>query len=143
MIRIHRVCSVEEELLAAFERLLPQLTQASIPTAEELRALLDSGSVLLAAIENGQMVGLGCLCVFRSPSGLHAHIEDVVVEESQRGKGIGEALVLGLVEEGRRLGLKGISLTCNPRREAANRLYGRLGFKQWQTNNYWLELGGD
>lgn len=141
MIRIDRVCSVEEELLAAFERLLPQLTQASIPTVEELRALLDSGSVLLAAIENGQMVGLGCLCVFRSPSGLHAHIEDVVVEESQRGKGIGEALVLGLVEEARRLGLKGISLTCNPRRQAANRLYARLGFKQWQTNNYWLELG--
>lgn len=140
MIELARVTQVDGSLLVAFERLLPQLTQASIPTYQDLSDLIDSPSVLLSARVDGQIVGLGCLCVFRSPSGIHAHIEDVVVEESQRGKGIGEQLVNGLIEAARHLELKGISLTCNPRRIEANLLYQKLGFKQWQTNNYWLDL---
>ncbi|HEY3313569.1 MAG TPA: GNAT family N-acetyltransferase [Anaerolineales bacterium] len=139
---ITRVSIVDQELLEAFKRLMPQLTNAPIPDAAELRSLLDSPSILVVArfAAQGTIIGAGTLAVFRTPSGLHAHIEDVVVDENLRGKGIGEALVKELLQIAREQGLKGVSLTCNPRREAANWLYQKMGFKKWETNLYWYEL---
>jgi ribosomal protein S18 acetylase RimI-like enzyme len=140
---ITRVEAVSPELLAAFERLIPQLTKAPIPTPEELQSLLDSTSVLIVArfsSQAGLIIGAGTLGVFRTPSGLHAHIEDLIVDEALRGQGVGEALVLKLLQIAREMGLQGVSLTCNPRRTAANRLYQKMGFKKWETNTYWYEL---
>jgi ribosomal protein S18 acetylase RimI-like enzyme len=140
---IERVTTITAELLAAFERLIPQLTNAPIPTSDELQKLIDSPSVLIIVRypdSTGPIVGSACLGVFRTPSGIHAHVEDVIVDESMRGRGIGEALVNALLDLARRMGLKGVSLTCNPRREAANRLYRKMGFKKWNTNVYWYEL---
>ena len=142
---ILRVTSVTPELLTAFERLIPQLTKAPIPTPEELQKLLDSLSVLIVARtpgETGEIVGAGTLGIFRTPSGLHAHVEDVIIDEAQRGQGLGEALVRHLLQIAREMGLKGVSLTCNPRRVAANQLYRKMGFKPWETNVYWYELDG-
>ncbi|GAB4484781.1 MAG: hypothetical protein Fur0016_15690 [Anaerolineales bacterium] len=143
MFTIHPVTSVTPELLSAFERLIPQLTQAPVPTPGELQSLIDSPSRLILARypdETGPIVGSACLGVFRTPSGLHAHIEDVIVDESLRGQGIGEGLVNALLDIARQMGLKGVSLTCNPRRVAANQLYKKMGFKEWKTNTYWYEL---
>jgi ribosomal protein S18 acetylase RimI-like enzyme len=144
-ISITRVETITPELLAAFERLIPQLTQAPIPTPAELQKLIDSPSVLILARSpgaDGQIVGAATLGVFRTPSGLHAHVEDVIVDDALRGQGIGEALVNRLLEIAREMGLKGVSLTCNPRRVAANALYRKMGFKKWETNVYWYELDG-
>ncbi|MCX7754871.1 MAG: GNAT family N-acetyltransferase [Anaerolineales bacterium] len=143
MFTIHFVTSVTPELLSAFERLMPQLTKAPAPTADELAALIASPSRLIIARspgETGPIVGSACLGVFRTPSGLHAHIEDVIVDSSARGQGIGQALVNTLLEMAREMGLKGVSLTCNPRRVAANELYKKMGFKEWKTNTYWYDL---
>jgi ribosomal protein S18 acetylase RimI-like enzyme len=140
---IARVETVTQELLSAFERLIPQLTKAPIPTPEELQKLIDSPCVLILARSSeagGQIVGAATLGVFRTPSGLHAHVEDVIVDDALRGQGIGEALVKGLLDIAREMGLKGVSLTCNPRRAAANGLYRKMGFKKWETNVYWYEL---
>jgi len=140
---ITRVETITTELLSAFERLIPQLTRAPIPTPEELQKLIDSPSVLILARApgaDGQIVGAATLGVFRTPSGLHAHVEDVIVDESMRGQGIGEALVNHLLENAREMKLQGVSLTCNPRRVAANQLYQKMGFKKWETNVYWYEL---
>ena len=148
---ITRVENVTPELLAAFERLIPQLTQAPIPTAKELQKLIDSPSVLILARAtqkacraspgaDGQIVGAATLGIFCTPSGMHAHVEDVIVDDAMRGQGIGEALVNHLLEIAREMGLKGVSLTCNPRRVAANALYRKMGFKKWETNVYWYEL---
>ena len=142
-ISITRVESVSPELLAAFERLIPQLTKAPVPTPEELQKLVDSPSVLILACApgvNGSIVGAATLGVFRTPSGVHAHIEDVIVDEARRGQGIGEALVNHLLQIAREMGIKGVSLTCNPRRVAANALYKKMGFKKWETNVYWYDL---
>ena len=140
---ITRVEAVSPELLAAFERLIPQLTKAPIPTPEELQSLLDSPSVLIVArlsSQAGKIIGSGTLGVFRTPSGVHAHIEDLIVDEAIRGQGVGEALVLRLLQIAREMSLQGVSLTCNPRRTAANRLYQKMGFKKWETNTYWYDL---
>ncbi len=144
-VSITRVETVTPELLAAFERLIPQLTKAPIPTPAELQNLIDSPGVLILARApgiDGEIVGAGTLGVFRTPSGLHAHVEDIIVDESMRGRGIGEALVNHLLEIARQMGLKGVSLTCNPRRVAANALYQKIGFKKWETNVYWYDLDG-
>ena len=143
MFTIHPVTSITPELLSAFERLIPQLTKAPVPTRDELQALIDSSSrliVIRSPGESGPIVGSACLGVFRTPSGLHAHVEDVIVDESMRGHGLGEALVNALLDIAREMGFKGVSLTCNPRRAAANELYKKMGFKEWNTNTYWYDL---
>ncbi len=140
---IEPVTTITPEIVSAFARLLPQLTAAPIPTRAELQKLLDSPSRLVIARcpdESGPIVGSACLGVFRTPSGLHAHIEDVIVDEAMRGKGIGEALVNALLQIARGMDLQGVSLTCNPRRVAANALYQKMGFKEWKTNLYWYDL---
>ncbi len=140
---ITRVEVVSPELLAAFERLIPQLTKASIPSLDDLQRLLDSPNVLIVACassKDGPIIGAGTLGVFRTISGLHAHVEDVIVDEDMRRQGVGETLVIHLLQIAREMGVKGVSLTCNPRRAAANRLYQKVGFKKWETNTYWYEL---
>ncbi len=140
---ISRVQVVTDDLLEAFDRLIPQLTKAPIPTRDELEKLLASPSILIVARapdETGEIIGAATLGVFRTPSGVHAHVEDVIVDEALRGQGIGEALVRALFEQARALGLPGVSLTCNPRRVAANALYQKMGFKKWETNVYWYDL---
>lgn len=140
---IRRENTVTPELLSALQHLLPQLTNAEIPGAEEVQKILDSGSFLITAYSSDNehlIIGSGTLALYRTPSGLHGHIEDVIVDEKFRGKGIGELLVNELLQIARETGLAGLSLTCNPRRTEANKLYCKMGFTEWKTNTYWYNL---
>jgi ribosomal protein S18 acetylase RimI-like enzyme len=143
MIEIFEIAHISEEICRAFERLVPQLTSAPIPGQEQLERIVRSeASSILAArdSQSREIIGLLALAVFEVPTGVHAWIEDVVVDEKQRGRGAGEALTLTAVDLARQRGATSISLTSNPTREAANRLYLRLGFKPWHTNLYRLIL---
>ena len=135
--------SVDDELLAAFAALIPQLSSSSPPpSAEELREIVDSPtSVLYLALLDGRIVGSLTLAFYRIPTGLKAWIEDVVVDDAARGAGVGEALNRAAIDEARRRGAKNVSLTSRPSREAANRLYQRLGFRPYDTNVYRFDLG--
>ncbi len=90
--------------------------------------------------ERGSIVGLLCLIVYRVPTGLRSIIEDVVVDETRRGRGIGKALVQYAIELAGEAGAEGISLTSNPRREVANQLYRSMGFELRPTNAYFYRL---
>ena len=133
-----------EELLEAFTRLIPQLKISFPPlTREELTSLLASdASTLLTARDEaaGQIVGMLTLIVYRVPTGVRARIEDVVVDESMRGRGIAIQLVERALEIAREKGADGVALTSNPKREAANRLYQKVGFKKWETNVYFYKF---
>ena len=133
-----------EELLEAFTRLIPQLKISFPPlTREELTSLLvsDASTLLTARIETtGQIVGMLTLIVYRVPTGVRARIEDVVVDESMRGRGIAIQLVERALEIAREKGADGVALTSNPKREAANRLYQKVGFKKWETNVYFYKF---
>jgi ribosomal protein S18 acetylase RimI-like enzyme len=95
------------------------------------------GAVLfLARDEQDVLVGMLTLITYRIPTGLNAVIEDVVVEAGARGGGIGTALVTAAIEEATRRGARHVDLTSRPSREAANRLYMRLGFAVRDTNFY-------
>jgi ribosomal protein S18 acetylase RimI-like enzyme len=85
-------------------------------------------------------VGILCLTVYRVPTGVRSIIEDVIVDESMRRRGIGEALVRRALELAREAGADGVSLTSNPKREAANQLYQSMGFQLRQTNPYFYKL---
>lgn len=138
---IEHVTAATEELWDALQRLVPQLTSNNLPpTRDDLADLVASNlSTLLVARHpdaDGQIVGAACLTVYRVPTGLRAIIEDVVVDGSARGQGIGEALVRRLLEIAQEKGTSGVTLTSNPKREAANRLYQRMGFRRRETNAY-------
>ena len=134
--------TVDDELVTAFERLIPQLSSSNPPpTAAELTSLVESdASSLYIARVDGQIVGSLTLAMFRIPTGIRAWIEDVVVDSSARGHGVGEALNMAALEHAKKHGAITVDLTSRPSREAANRLYQRIGFKARETNVYRYEL---
>ena len=69
-----------------------------------------------------------------------AVVEDMIVDESQRGKGLGEKILRDLIKWAKRNGVEVIELTTNPKRLAANSLYKKVGFKLHETNHYLLNL---
>jgi ribosomal protein S18 acetylase RimI-like enzyme len=142
---IEKVSEVTEELCKALQRLVPQLSaHKTPPTFVELSALVKSedSTLLVARVpdENGPIAGVLCLTVYRVPTGVRSIIEDVIVDESMRRGGIGEALVREAIERARSAGASGVALTSRPEREAANRLYRSIGFELRQTNPYFYEL---
>ena len=129
---------VDNDLVVAFQRLIPQLSKSNpSPTKEQLESIVasDSSHVLLATVD-GVIVGSLTLVIFHIPTGIRAWIEDVVVDADARGKGVGEALNKFALAEAKRQGATTVDLTSRPSREAANRLYQRLGFKARETNVY-------
>lgn len=137
--QIEIVTKADDELFDAFQRLIPQLTKNNPPPSrDDLTALVrDSSSTLMVARnDNGDIVGALTLAVYRVPTGIRSIIEDVVVDVSTRGTGVGEALMLQAIEIAREKGAANISLTSNPMRVAANRLYLRVGFVKRETNAY-------
>ena len=141
-IKIEIAASVDSELIEAFQRLTPQLSSSnSGPTKDQLEAIVSScASTLLIARFEDRIVGSLTLVTFHIPTGIRAWIEDVVVDSDARGKGIGEALNVFALAEAKRQGAITVDLTSRPSREAANRLYQRLGFKARETNVYRFTL---
>ena len=141
---IAEATEVTDELIEAMGRLVPQLSSSKPPpTSAELDEIVSSGAAhLLVATEHGEIVGSLTLVIFRIPTGVRAWIEDVVVDAQQRGKGIGEALNRHALEVARAGGAVSVDLTSRPTREAANRLYQRIGFQVRPTNVYRYSLPG-
>ena len=142
---IASVAEVTEELFEALQRFVPQLGAHKVPPSwEELKNLVESeASTLLIARdpdENGPIAGILCLTIYRVPTGVRSIIEDVVVDETKRRRGMGEALVRRAIDLARESGANGVSLTSNPTREAANKLYQAIGFQLRKTNPYFYEL---
>lgn len=145
MIQVEECAEVTAELVEAFAQLIPQLSASSaVPTAAELEEMLGSGAshLLVARDDSGPILGCMTLVVFRIPTGVRAWIEDVVVDSGARGKGVGEALNSAALDLAAGLGARTVDLTSRPSREAANRLYRRLGFVHRETNVYrWSPKG--
>jgi ribosomal protein S18 acetylase RimI-like enzyme len=143
--QIEIATQVNDELVEAFNRLIPQLSSsATIPTRHELEDLVAShcNSVILVRHEdfNNRIMGTLTLVTFRIPTGVRSWIEDVVVDEAARGKGLGKALTLAALDQARKLGAKTVDLTSRPSREAANHMYQNVGFKLRESNLYRFTL---
>lgn len=141
-VTVEKLHTVTSEVVFAFESLIPQLSRSNpAPTEAELNEMVSStaSDVFIARVD-GNIVGSLTLVTFRIPTGIRAWIEDVVVDESARGHGVGEALNQAAIGEARQKGAVTIDLTSRPSREAANRLYQRIGFVQRDTNVYRFSL---
>lgn len=134
--------SATPELVDAFAQLIPQLSRSSPPPGEaELAEMVGSpGTTVFVARLGTTIIGTLTLVVFRIPTALRAWIEDVVVDDSARGHGAGEALTRAALDRAAALGAKTVELTSRPSRDAANRLYQRLGFEPRETNVYRFTL---
>jgi len=139
---ITQATTVSDELVAAFARLVPQLSSsAAAPTRAELEAIVSSPAtaILLACDDDGAIIGSLTLALFRTPTGARAWIEDVVVDEDARGQGAGEALVEEAIRLASEAGVRTVDLTSRPSRDAANSLYEKIGFRSRETNVYRYE----
>jgi ribosomal protein S18 acetylase RimI-like enzyme len=144
MIWVEECETVDDELVEAMERLIPQLSSSSPPPGrDELDEIVGSPATHLLIARDGDGPGLGgrivgsmTLAVFRIPTGVRAWIEDVVVDDAARGQGVGEVLNRTAIEVSERRGARTVDLTSRPSREAANRLYQRIGFVARETNVY-------
>ncbi|MFC0081334.1 GNAT family N-acetyltransferase [Aciditerrimonas ferrireducens] len=141
-VQVEEATEATPELLKALQRLLPQLSASAPPLTEDrLRTLLAHPGVHLFVARVGDQVrGTLTLTALPLASGLRATIEDVVVDEEARGQGLGRALTEAALTKAAALGARTVDLTSRPSREAANRLYQRLGFQQRQTNVYRFDL---
>ncbi len=136
-------CLEVTDAAAAFERLVPQLSTTNPPpTTDQLNEIVNSeASTLLLAVDAQEcIVGALTLVMYRIPTGLRARIEDVVVDESVRGQGVGEMLSREALQRAKQAGVTTVDLTSRPSREAANRLYQRMGFVQRDSTTYRYEL---
>lgn len=139
VVSVSEVRTVDDEIVEAFSRLIPQLSRSSAPPDQAtLQAIADSeaSTLLVARDDDGTILGSMTLAMFRIPTGLRAWIEDVVVDGDARGKGVGQLLNERALDVARTAGAKTVDLTSRPSREAANRLYQRLGFVERETNVY-------
>jgi len=143
-VRVQEAVVADPELLEAMQSLLPELSSSAAPlNAYMLDDIVDSRSTALfiARDADDKIVGSLTLAIFRVPTGVRAWIEDVVVNDGARGAGVGSALVEAAVARANEAGARTVDLTSRPDREAANRLYQRLGFEQRATNVYRRTLG--
>ena len=139
MIKILELKDADYEELESINELLPQLSSsAELLDIQRLKVLIDSEStiVYIAQDVRGKILGTLSLVTIEIPTGRKGWIEDVVVDQSARGKGIGKALMNHALEKAVKLGLKSVDLTSRPSREEANMLYQSLGYQKRETNVY-------
>ncbi|MGO9963721.1 MAG: GNAT family N-acetyltransferase [Acidimicrobiales bacterium] len=146
VVLVDRVLEVTDDLVEVMARLVPQLSSTAVPPGraglEEI-VTAPASTLLIARLGSREapIVGMTTLIVYRIPTGLHAVIEDVVVDESARGHGVGAELVSRAVQIAREKGALHVNLTSRASRQAANHLYTKAGFVQRETNVYRLSLG--
>jgi GNAT superfamily N-acetyltransferase len=131
------------EVLDRLRRLLAQLSPSVADLSDEAlgQRLCDDRLILVAVERDGDPVAAATLSVLMTAGvGLVGHVDDVVVDESVRGGGVGRLLMEAVHTEAERLGLGELNLTSRPAREAANALYKSLGYERRETNVYRLRF---
>ena len=141
--RFLELCTLTDSQIADLLGLMKELNAELAVTPEmQRRAVGAPGTRIFVAEDDAKrIVGCATLCVFESPTGRKASIEDVVVLSAYRGQGIGRTLLQRIVDfAGSRLSPIDLRLTSAPSCVEANALYQALGFEQRETNVYQLSL---
>ena len=142
MTKIVEIKNYSLEYLEAMQRFLDQLTSAPMTLTEEMfkQLLASSNSHLFFLFKDEQIAGMLTVGIYHSPTGGKAWIEDVVVDESFRGKGLSKLLVSHAIEFTKSKQIPSLMLTSNPKRIAANKLYQTMGFERKETNVYRIKF---
>lgn len=130
---IARLTEATPEIVDDINRLIPQLKPAWDPiTLARLDALISSPTRVYAARCDGVVVGLTLLVPHQHLPGLRFHVEDVVVDEAFRQRGIARTLLVAAMDDAPGEVLS-FDLRSHQARRAAHALYGDLGFKASDT----------
>ncbi|HUY46831.1 MAG TPA: GNAT family N-acetyltransferase [Streptosporangiaceae bacterium] len=142
-VHVEVLAEVTDEVVEAFGHLLPQLSRSAPPADRAvLTQIVDSdATTLLIARSGDRIAGTLSLVMFPIPTGRRAWIEDVIVDEAARGQGIGELLTKEALRIAEAAGVRTVDLTSRPSREAAGRLYERVGFQSRSTRLYRYAFG--
>jgi len=141
-VKVEIATTLTPAIVDAVTRLMPQLSSSPPPTVDELGAVVASPAtdLFIALDDDGTIVGTATLATFRIPTGMRAWIEDVVTDDAARGKGVATAITTAMLDRARERGCVTVDLTSRPSREAANRLYQKIGFVARETNVYRYDL---
>ena len=123
------------------KQLIAELSDRVNLTQTDLMLVLkDCNCHLYVILESEHIVGCATLCVFHSPTGTKASIEDVVVSSAYRGQHLGKQLMKYVLEQAKAFAPIELHLTSNPMRVAANKLYQSIGFQKKETNCYQMTI---
>ena len=123
------------------KHLLSELSdRVNFSQADLMMVLKDSNCHLYAILDGERIVGCVTLCVFHSPTGTKASVEDVVVSSAYRGQHLGKQLMKYVLEQAKAFAPIELHLTSNPMRVAANKLYQSIGFQKKETNCYQMTI---
>ena len=141
-VTIEQIKTFSLELTPALNNLLKQLNEEaqSLDDKDVMGIIESSPNRLFVARKDKEIIGMLTLIVFRAVFAKKGLLEDIVVDEKYRGKGVGTKLVLAAIDEARSEGVTHLDFTSNPKREAANKLYEHLGFEKRDTNAYRIKL---
>ena len=133
--------SLKKADLEAINRLMTQLSERAKPvTFDDVSDVIEHSQFFILRDDMGALRGMASLAICCKLSGREGRVEEVVVDESFRGRGGGKALLMALIDRARELGLASLLLTSSARRVAAQRLYLSVGFSQYQTDVFGLRL---
>jgi ribosomal protein S18 acetylase RimI-like enzyme len=145
-VTIEIVDRLDEAVRAAVERLLPQLSRSATFDEQTLAWVVahEATTLFVARMDDGDdVVGALTLVTYPLPTGLRAHVDDVVVDDAVRGRGVGEALVRSALDRAVQVGARTVDLTSRPSRESAIRLYERVGFVRRDSTLFRWEPSSD
>jgi ribosomal protein S18 acetylase RimI-like enzyme len=133
---------IDEKAITKIHKLIFQLANEEItPNLEDFRNFLNlPNTYLFVAIAENEIVGMGTFVYYVIPTGKKGWIEDIVVDENQRGKGIAEKLIGTMLETAKTIGMTQVNLTSSYSRISANKLYQKIGFYTRETNVYRIDL---
>lgn len=143
MIKIEQLMQITIEAVEEINALQTQLVRSAwkpLTYGQLLNVVNDSNVTMLVARDGGKIVGCGIINIFHVILGTHATLEDMVVDENHRGQGIGLKIAQALLEIAKKERVASIELTVRSGREAAIKLYEKLGFEKRETNVYRMKL---
>jgi ribosomal protein S18 acetylase RimI-like enzyme len=136
--------TINNHYLKDIESLLVQLNPDFVPPAEKEKiqtVISNPDTHILVALDKNKLVGMITLCCAPQIEGnIKAWIEDFIVDGSYQGQGIGTSLIQEAHKKAKKLGFKSTRLTSRPSRVVANEYYKKIGYKQYHTNVYKIEL---
>lgn len=128
--------TIKDQISDLFNKLNSDINQ------RDIEEILAQGNEFICACcwDNEKLVGMASLATYKVISGHKGMVEDVVVSEELRGKGIGRKLMEMLISEGQKLNLSEILLFSGHHRKPAIALYNSLGFNLKNSGMYTLKL---
>ena len=141
--RYLELCTLTESQIADLLGLMKELNpEIPVTAQQQQRAVAAPGTrIFIAENDAKHIVGCATLCVYESPTGRKASVEDVVVASAYRGQGIGRTLLQRIIDfAGSKLSPIDLHLTSNPSRTEANALYQALGVEKRETTVYKMNL---